>query len=77
MFGKRKTAPVVVQRYTPSGKKEVVSLESPKAARKWINNVRKKHEKTPGVTVKDTPNGATVLGADGKPITHYNIEKGK
>jgi hypothetical protein len=70
-----KNDPVVVQRYTASGKKEVVSLDSPKAARKWLNRIAKEHEKTPGVTVKGTPNGLTVEGADGKPVTHYNIEK--
>lgn len=70
-----KTEPVVVQRYDSKGKKEVVSLDSPKAARKWLNKVAKEHEKTPGVTAEGTPNGVTLRGPDGKPVTHYNIEK--
>lgn len=70
-----KSEPVVVQRYDSKGKKEVVSLDSPRAARKWMNKIAKEHEKTPSVTVKGTPNGLTVEGADGKPVTHYGIEK--
>jgi hypothetical protein len=81
MFGKSKrpgkSDPVVVQAYGKSGKKEIVSLDSPRAARKWLNSVGKKHGKTPGVTVEGTPNGLTVKGPDGKPVTHYNIEKEK
>jgi hypothetical protein len=67
--------PVTVQRYTGSGKKEVVALDSPKDARKLLNRIAREHGNTPGVTVKGTPNGLTVEGADGKPVTHYNIEK--
>lgn len=81
MFGKSKrpgkSDPVVVQRYTSSGKKEVVSLDSPRAARRWLNRIAKEHEKTPGTTVEGTPNGLTLRGPDGKPIGHYNIEKDK
>ena len=79
MFGKSKRPgkndPVVVQRYNESGKKEVATLDSPKDARKFLNRIAKQHGKTPGVVVKPTPNGLTVEGADGKPVTHYNIEK--
>jgi len=67
--------PVTVQQYTKSGKKEVVALESPEAARQFVNKLAKKHGRTPGVTVKGTPHGLTVEDADGKPVTHYNIEK--
>ena len=68
-------APVTVQRYTSSGKKEVVALDSPKDARKFLNRIAREHQKTPGVTIKPTPNGLTIEGRDGKAVTHYNIEK--
>lgn len=73
--GRATSEPVTVQRYTSSGKKEIVALDSPRAARKLLNKIAREHEGTPGVSIKGTPHGLTVEGKDGKPVAHYQIEK--
>lgn len=70
-----KKEPVTVVQYTKGGKKGIVSLDSPEAGRSFINKVAKKHKNTPGVSMRATPNGASIVDKNGKEIAHYQIEK--